>query len=419
MSDQHGTTAVRDSRATPTTTSPTTDDLPARSPLSFIPLTGRAAHWRDWIGVAIGVYLLITAVSLIGDGFKTATGDRAEELFSFADNPLIALMIGLLATALTQSSSTTTSVVVGLVAGGLPMEVAIPMLMGANMGTTMTNTIVSLGMARQKDVFRRAFAAATVHDFFNLLAVAILLPLELMFGLLDRLSGWLAGATAGGDGGIVGSIFTFIGDTISTVIEPLATLIVTVVELPGLPDVVTGLVLIVLGIALILLVINKIGQLLKVLMVGRAKDVLHAAIGRGPITGIASGAIVTMMVQSSSTTTSLAVPLAGSGAFSLKQIYPFTIGANIGTTITALIAAFAFTGIEAEKALQASFVHLLFNVLATLIIFGLPFLRPLPRIGATILANRSADNKMYAVVWTFGVFLVLPLVLIALTTWVF
>ena len=108
------------------------------------------------------------------------------------------MILGTLATALVQSSSTVTSVIVGMVAGGLPVSIAVPMIMGANMGTTITNTIVSLGMARQKDVFRRAFAAATVHDFFNLLAVAILLPLELMFGLLDRLSGWLAGASAGG-----------------------------------------------------------------------------------------------------------------------------------------------------------------------------------------------------------------------------
>lgn len=63
---------------------------------------------------------------------------------------------------------------------------AIPMVMGANLGTTITNTIVSLGHIRDRGEFRRAFAAATVHDFFNLLAVFIFLPLELMFGLLQR-----------------------------------------------------------------------------------------------------------------------------------------------------------------------------------------------------------------------------------------
>lgn len=389
-----------------------------RSPLAFIPLKGRAADIRDWVGVVAGVYLLITAVKIIGSGFQIATGDQADQLFAFADNPLVALMVGLLATALTQSSSTTTSVTVGLVAGGMPMEVAIPMLMGANMGTTMTNTLVSLGMARDKQVFRRAFAAATVHDFFNLLAVVILLPLELMFGILNKSAGWLAEQTSGGGGGLAVAFGAF-GDFISGATESLYNVVNAGLGVFGMHPIAQGAIMIVLGVALILLVINKIGQLLKRLMVGKAKQVLHTAIGRGPISGIASGTVITVMVQSSSTTTSLAVPLAGSGAFSLRQIYPFTIGCNIGTTITAVIAAFGFSGGQATLALHAAFVHMLFNVFAALIIFGLPFLRSIPPRGAEILAKFSAEKKIYAVVWTFGVFLVLPLVLIAVTSWLF
>jgi sodium-dependent phosphate cotransporter len=388
-----------------------------RSPLSFIPVSGRGASIRDWLGVAIGIYVLITAVSVIGSGFKTATGGQATELFAFASNPLVALLIGLLATALTQSSSTTTSITVGLVAGGLPMSIAIPMLMGANMGTTMTNTLVSLGMARDKEVFRRAFAAATVHDFFNLIAVALLLPLELATGFLDRIAGAGADAMAGSDGGVFAAVFGGLGTAVTTVTKPLGDLIKHTAD--PFPDVVGGLLLIVIGVALILLVINKIGQLLKVLMVGKAKAVLHAAIGRGPVTGITSGAVMTVMVQSSSTTTSLAVPLAGSGAFTLRQIYPFTVGANIGTTITALIASFGFTGVEGQWALHAALVHFAFNVFATLIVYGIPLLRDLPPMGSTWLANRSAERKIYAVIWTFGVFLILPLVLVLLTQWAF
>lgn len=383
-----------------------------RSPLSWIPLKGRAAQWRDWIGVVFGIYVLITAVQVIGSGFKIATGDQAEQLFAFASNPLVALMIGLLATALTQSSSTTTSVVVGLAAGGLPMNIAVPVLMGANLGTTMTNTLVSLGMMKDKETFRRAFAAATVHDFFNLLAVFILLPLEVMFGFLEKAAGRLAGFTSGSDGGVVASAFTTLGTVMKAVTTPLADGLKHGVELFDLAPVWKGIVLIVIGVALILAVINSIGKLLKVLMVGRAKRVLHTAIGKGPLTGIFSGMILTVMVQSSSTTTSLAVPLVGSGTFTLKQIYPFTLGANIGTTITAVIAAFAFTGGEATLAMQAAFVHLLFNVFGTIIIFGLPFLRPLPMIGAEWLAEVSADRKRWALIWTIGVFIVFPLILI-------
>lgn len=384
-----------------------------RSPLERFGLSGKALEYGNWIAVAVGIYILITAVNVIGDGFKSATGGQAEELFAFAENPLIALMIGVLATGLIQSSSTTTSIVVGLAAGGLPMEICIPMLMGANIGTTLTSTLVSLGMVRDKESFRRGFAAASVHDMFNLFAVVIFLPLEMLTGILEKSSGWLSEQMAGSDGGIVAVIFGGIGAGVTAVTEPLADLIGMLAE--WIPQPWGGILLIFIGIGLILSVINFIGSLLKVVMVGRAKQVLHSAIGRGPITGIFSGMLITIMVQSSSTTTALVVPLAGSGTFSVKQIYPFTLGANIGTTVTALIAAFAFSGVEAQFALQAALVHLLFNVLATALIFGVPFLRVIPLEGAALLGELGARNKLFVVAWVLGVFVVVPAVLIFLT----
>lgn len=384
-----------------------------RSPLEKLGIKGDTLRWANWVAVAAGIYVLITAVSVIGDGFKGATRGQAEELFAFATNPIIALMIGVVATALIQSSSTTTSIVVGLAAGGLPMSIAIPMLMGANVGTTLTSTLVSLGMAKDPASFRRAFSAASVHDFFNLTAVIIFLPIELLTGYLARLSNLLAESLAGSDGGPVAAVVGGIGDVISGSTEPLANLIGWIVS--GLPQPWQGIVLILIGVGLILAVINFIGALLKVVMVGRAKQVLHNSIGRGPLSGIFSGTLITVMVQSSSTTTSLVVPLAGSGTFSLKQIYPFTLGANIGTTITALIAAFAFTGPEAQFALQAALVHLLFNLSATLVIYGLPFLRVIPLYGATKMGELGAQNKLYVAAWVLGVFLLLPAALIFLT----
>lgn len=384
-----------------------------RSPLERFGLSGKALEYGNWIAVAVGIYILITAVNVIGDGFKSATGGQAEELFAFAENPLIALMIGVLATGLIQSSSTTTSIVVGLAAGGLPMEICVPMLMGANIGTTLTSTLVSLGMVRDKESFRRGFAAASVHDMFNLFAVVIFLPLEILTGILEKSSGWLSEQMAGSDGGIVAVIFGGIGAGVTAVTEPLADLIGMLAE--WIPQPWGGILLIFIGIGLILSVINFIGSLLKVVMVGRAKQVLHSAIGRGPITGIFSGMLITIMVQSSSTTTALVVPLAGSGTFSVKQIYPFTLGANIGTTVTALIAAFAFSGVEAQFALQAALVHLLFNLLATALIFGVPFLRVIPLEGAALLGELGARNKLFVVAWVLGVFVVVPAVLIFLT----
>lgn len=389
-----------------------------QSPLQRLPLTGRTRRIVEWLSVVAAIYVMITAVSTIGSGFEAATGGQAEELFSFASNPFVALVIGILATALTQSSSTTTSIVVGMVAGGLPIETAIPMLMGANVGTTMTSTLVSLGAASDREQFRRAFSAASIHDMFNLLSVAILLPLELMFGILDTAATWFADLTTGTDGGIIATVFTTFGDGVSAITSPGGDLIESGV-MALLPEVVGGIMMIAIGIALILLIIKFISNMLKSLLVGRAEQVFHSAIGRGPLSGIASGTLITVMVQSSSTTTSLTVPMAASGKFSLWQIYPFTVGANIGTTMTAMIAAFGFTGVEGTAAMTAAAVHLIYNLLAATVIFAVPFLRPLPVRGARWLGDLGARNKLYVLAWLAGLFIVLPALLIGLSTWVF
>lgn len=366
-------------------------------------------HLPQWLAVIALIYVLISAVSLIGTGFKVATGGQAQQLFSFASNPYIGLVIGIVATALIQSSSTVTSLIVGMVAGGLPVAIAVPMIMGSNVGTTLTNTLVSLGHVRDKEEFRRAFAAATVHDFFNLLAILIFLPLEIAFGLLERIAAAGAGLLVGDTGYSMSGL-----NFMKTITQPLINVLEGVSHL--LPGIFAGLAMVVIGLALIFLAITYIGKLLKVLMIGRAKAVMHSAIGRGPLTGIASGTLVTVFVQSSSTTTSLMVPLAGAGTFSLRQIYPFMLGANIGTTITALLAATAVTGAVAVPALEIAIVHVLFNVFAVALIFGLPFLRGLPIFGAEWLAGLAAERKIYAAAWVLGVFFLLPLLLILATT---
>ena len=124
--------------------------------------TRRPGPLFNWLAVITLIYLILVAVGAVSHGFKGFSGgaEGAAQIFAFANNPFVALLLGILATALVQSSSTVTSVIVGLVAGGLPMEMAIPMVMGANLGTTITNTIVSLGHIRDREEFRRAFAAA-------------------------------------------------------------------------------------------------------------------------------------------------------------------------------------------------------------------------------------------------------------------
>lgn len=379
-----------------------------------LPISGKTRKVVEWLSIVAAVYILITAVSVIGSGFGAATGGQAEQIFTFAQNPVVGLVIGILATVLTQSSSTTTSIVVGMVAGGLPLATAIPILMGANVGTTMTSTLVSLGAAGDRNQFRRAFSAASVHDMYNLLSVAIFFPLEWTFGILDRVGTWFAGITTGSDGGIIATVFTGLGNGVSAVTDPGANLIEGGL-LAVLSPMWAGIAMIAIGVALILLVIKFISNMLKVLLVGNVEQMFHKALGRGPISGIFSGLLITVMVQSSTTTTSLAVPLAASGKFSLWQIYPFTVGANVGTTMTAVIAAFGFSGGEATAAMTAAAVHLFYNIFSALVIFSVPFLRPLPVRGATWLGNLGAKNKLYVVVWLVGLFVLLPAVMIGIT----
>lgn len=362
----------------------------------------------QWILIATLIYLLISSVGMIGDGFKGATKGQAAELFQFATNPFMGLIIGILATAMIQSSSTVTSIIVGLVAGGLAVETAVPMVMGANIGTTITNTIVSMGHVRKKKEFRRAFAAATVHDFFNVMAVFIFLPIEIIFHPISKAAGFLAQLLVGGDDMSVKG-FNFIKPATEPVVIFFTELSHMITESGSY------IILIIFGIVIIFMAITIIGRLLKKLMVGRAKIIMHNAIGKGPVTGIFSGAIMTILVQSSSTTTSLIVPLAGSGVFRLKQIYPFTLGANIGTTITALLAATAISGPTATLALQIALVHFIYNFCAVLLIYGIEFLRMIPVRGALWLAKLAADNKIIALSYVIGVFFALPALLIFFT----
>lgn len=163
------------------------EDLPrVAAPAASMSHRGR---WLRVLALAGVLYVFLMSIELIGDTFKLMGDDFARGLFEYTLNPFSGLLTGILATGMVQSSSTVTSIIVSLVASGsVGIEQAVPMVMGANIGTSITNTIVSLGHMTAKQEFQRAFAGATVHDFFNLLAVAVFLPLELATGFLHKVA---------------------------------------------------------------------------------------------------------------------------------------------------------------------------------------------------------------------------------------
>jgi len=360
---------------------------------------------KNWLMLAVLVYGILVAVTVIGGGFKLATGDQAKALFEFAANPVLGLIIGMVCTALIQSSSTVSSIIVAMVAGGLPIDIAIPMIMGANIGTSITSTIVSLGHVTNKEEFQRAFNAATIHDFFNVISVLIFLPLEIIFGVLEKISAAMVGIFASSSGMSVDGI-----NPIKAITKPISNTIQD--TLSFMPDIYAGITMAVIGVALIILSITFMGKTMKALMVGRAKDILHKSIGKGPLQGIASGTVVTVLVQSSSTTTSLVVPLVGNGVLTARDIYPFTLGANIGTCITALLAAVAVTGQNAVFALEIALVHLMYNVLGVTVIYGVKFLRDIPLDLSEKLSMRVAEQKLFGLAYIMVLFFLVPLTVI-------
>lgn len=370
--------------------------------------------WASWATCLLLVYLLLVAMSALGTGFEGLFGgpDRAKAFFeSYAGNPFVGLVAGLLVTAIIQSSSVTTSVIVGLCVGGLPITVAIPMIMGANIGTSVTNTLVSLGHIGHRREFRRAFAAATIHDFFNITAVCLFLPTEMAFHWLEKLSGLVSGVLYGSAGFNMDSI-NFVAAATSPVEAWLHGLFM---KIPG--EMAANIVYVVFGLVAIFAAILLLGQLLRLLFTGRAERVFRTAVGKNPVAAIGSGFAITALVQSSSTTTSLIVPLAGAGLMKLKQAFPFTLGANIGTCVTALLAALAFTGDGAQFGLQIALVHLLFNTCGVILIYGLPPLRRIPLVCASSLAKLASTCRPMAIVYIVGVFFLLPIVCLCLYSW--
>lgn len=365
--------------------------------------SGGAAQWLLWLIIVALVYLLMVAVGLLSQGFRAVSGgsDGAAAIFEFANNPLVGVILGVLATALVQSSSAVTSVIVGLVGGGMPIAIAIPMIMGSNMGTTVTNTLAALGNLKDSDAFTRSFAAATVHDFFNLYCILIFLPLELLFHPLEQLSAVFAGWFSGAEDLSVSQF-----DFIRAITRPVINEIRDVIRL--LPGGISGIVMIVAGIVSVLAVIYALNVMLKKVMTGKARQVFNAAIGKNATYAVLSGLVVTLIVQSSTLTTVLIVPMAGAGIFTLSQVYPFTLGANIGTPITALMSATAISGEYQVVALQIAIIHFLYNGLGVALFAAVPLLWNLPVRSAQALADGARRSPWIVPAYILGVFFILP-----------
>jgi len=492
---------------------------------------------RSWPTVIGGVfaafasmYVFLVGLQLLGDAFKCLGGKGAGSMFSAISNPIAGLMVGILATVLVQSSSTSTSIVVGLVgAGQMSVKTGIPVIMGANIGTSVTNTLVSMGQSGDRIMLQRAFAGATVHDMFNMLTVACLLPIEVVIGAIQGEGGplyWITeaftNAAMNGDKSdnplkdksptkiitsplakVVISNNKYIINALSlgapaalaaswvnmsAGCEPLArrledagasrALLTRRLEsgkacstyycvgkdldsnfkkisssgytskltkckgyiaeadvntcgkdkcyldagayysayveekqiikggfVEGAGDIAGGLIA--LCISLLLLGGGLLGlcKILKFLFMGTARRVIIKATKLNDYVAMLVGVVITVIVQSSSVTTATLTPLCGVGVLPLAKMLPLTLGANIGTTATALIAALSsFT----HGAVHIALCHLFFNIIGILIWFPVPLIRKVPLDAARLLGLYASHFRFVPALYILAAFVVMP-----------
>ncbi len=368
--------------------------------------------WIKGLLAVLAVYLFIASVNMMGTGLKCVADDDAgrnflQWLFGLvSEHPLTGLFIGLLATSLVQSSSFTTSMTVGLVAvGDISLVSAIPIIMGANIGTSVTNTLVSLANVRRRLEFRRSLGGAIVHDFFNVLSVLVILPLEMAFGIISRPAGMISRALGhtrffqsdpSRQMGFLKRMFGVVGRFFSWLF----------IDGLGLSPTLGGTVIAILALLLLFAALWLLVSLLRGLLLNRLSGMFKKTLFRRPSIAFVVGIVTTVSVQSSSVTTSLVVPLVGAGVLKLRQIYTYTMGANIGTTITAMLAAL---GTGSAAAMACAFAHLLFNLYGTVIFWPLQFI---PISLAEGFAKLASRRRLVAALYIIVFFFLLPLLAI-------
>ncbi len=348
------------------------------------------------VGLLFGLlYLFLFSIGLLGSSLKLFGKGFAETLITTTSNPIVGLFIGVLVTSVVQSSSMTTSLLVGFVGGGLmTVENAIPIIMGANIGTTITNLLVSLVHIKRSSEFHRAFAASTVHDIFNLMAVVVFLPIQIKTNFLGylstQLSDWFSEF-----GGM--KLFNPLGAITKPVIKALLALLDN-----------SPLIGSILGGVLLFVSLNYLVKVLKLVFLARLTGLFQRYVFKTMFRSFLVGLIITVMVQSSSITTSLIIPLAGSGVLSLVQVFPYTLGANLGTTATAILASLATGNIAS---VTIAFAHMLFNILGIAVFFPL---RRIPLYLATKISDVAVKSKFIPITFIVVLFFVIPILLITI-----
>jgi sodium-dependent phosphate cotransporter len=344
----------------------------------------------------LSIYFFLVSIKLMGCALKGIGIPLVMRIIGVAEHPFTGIFIGILATSLVQSSSCVTSIVVGLVgSGGMTVATAIPIVMGSNIGTTITNTLVSFGHIRRKTEFERAFPAAIVHDLFNLLSVIVLFPLEIKFHFIERISLFLANTFKN-----IGGVHLF---------NPMKLLVGPVVTIFEKFLFNNNIVILIVALVILFSALHYLVKSARKLTTRRVEVNLDRYLFGRQWKSFLFGMVLTAIVQSSSVTTSIVVPLVGAGILDLRRIFPYTLGANIGTTITAFLASLITGSIVA---VQTACAHLIFNVIGIVIWYPFKFI---PINLSKALGKHGGKHRWLLVLYISFMFFVIPLVLILVT----
>ncbi|KAL4176138.1 hypothetical protein KRP22_001092 [Phytophthora ramorum] len=356
--------------------------------------------WGVIYGIAslAALYFFMVAVKFIGDGFTLALGCDTKGAFDFADNPVAGLMIGTIATALLHSSGTVTSIVVALVgSGGMTIRQGVYVIMGANIGTCITCIMVAFGQVvlfhPLEELSIAMSNAKTNSGDFKSPIDALVNPLTQEMIVVDK--------------DAIYEVAT--GDVVCVPDQSFVT--GGAFEGSSLSDGSIGAITVVIGFCILVCSLLTLVKMLAKVFMGPTKRLISKLLNYNGYINILVGTMITFCVHSSTVVTSTLTPLAGLGVITLEQVYPLVIGANLGTTGTALLAALV-TGKSDSVAI--ALVHFWFNVFGILLFYPIPLTRKPILSWARSLAFFSAAWSMSAVLFLVILFLVAPGILLGL-----
>ncbi|XP_007459001.1 PREDICTED: sodium-dependent phosphate transport protein 2C [Lipotes vexillifer] len=435
-----------------------------------------AAGFLKACGLLGSLYLFICSLDILSSAFQLLGSKVAGDIFKdnvVLSNPVAGLVIGVLGTVLVQSSSTSSSIVVSMVASKLlTVRASVPVIMGVNVGTSVTSTLVSMAQSGDRDAFRRAFGGSAVHGVFNWLTALTLLPLESAAAPLERLSTLALGAASLQPGGRAPDILKVLTRPLTHLIVQLDADVITgsgtgnatnsslikrwcgteaqttagnsstcaaatggpcparnssaaeeqlpchhLFEGTALADLAVGFILLAGSLLVLCACLALIVKLLSSTLRGRVGQAVSTVVNAdfpspfGWLSGylaILVGAGLTFALQSSSVFTAAVVPLVGVRVISLERAYPLFLGSNIGTTTTALLAALASPSDMLISAVQVALIHFSFNLAGILLWYVVPVLR-LPIPLAKRFGDLTARYRWVAIAYLLLSFLLLPL----------